>query len=362
MSGVRWPMSGRAREIGEIVETVHAGVSLVVTGEPGVGKTALIRRAVRELGGVTVAAVPGTSLPPEPTGPLLLVVERAYLLDPASARRVHDLVASGEATLLAEARTGAEPPGPVAALLVEGLATRWDLSPLPAEHAVRILAAALRGPVDGATAQRLWRAAAGNMRLLRELVETGLASGRLSLMDDRWTLSGDLPLGDRVRELVRDEIGHLDDGEREALDLLAVAGEVDVDALERLTSPAALHRLERRGLVRAHRLGTRLQVRFARPIHRAALREDLGPIVVRDLLRRLGRPAGHPVNGGSRASGDFSRREQEVAQLASWGMTNREIAEWLGLSPRTVGNHLCRVYTKLGVADRSRLGSIGSAG
>ncbi len=48
-------------------------------------------------------------------------------------------------------------------------------------------------------------------------------------------------------------------------------------------------------------------------------------------------------------------REREVAQLAARGMSNREIADRLTLSVRTVGNHLYRIYMKLGVADRDRL-------
>lgn len=51
----------------------------------------------------------------------------------------------------------------------------------------------------------------------------------------------------------------------------------------------------------------------------------------------------------------LSRREHEVAVLASRGLSSREIAVQLCVSPRTVDNHLQRVYTKLGLRGRHQL-------
>ncbi|WP_030453165.1 helix-turn-helix transcriptional regulator [Herbidospora cretacea] len=48
-------------------------------------------------------------------------------------------------------------------------------------------------------------------------------------------------------------------------------------------------------------------------------------------------------------------REREIALLAAGRAPSKEIAETLGLSVRTVNNHLQRVYVKLGVAKRSEL-------
>ena len=46
-------------------------------------------------------------------------------------------------------------------------------------------------------------------------------------------------------------------------------------------------------------------------------------------------------------------REREVATLAARGLTNQEIAQRLGLSRRTVENHLQHAFDKLAVARRS---------
>ena len=63
-------------------------------------------------------------------------------------------------------------------------------------------------------------------------------------------------------------------------------------------------------------------------------------------------PAG-PAPG---PDGDLlSRRELEIGGLAGLGLSNREIAEILFVSVRTVEGHLYRIYAKLGVSDRRQL-------
>ncbi|WP_433271618.1 LuxR C-terminal-related transcriptional regulator [Actinosynnema sp. CS-041913] len=51
----------------------------------------------------------------------------------------------------------------------------------------------------------------------------------------------------------------------------------------------------------------------------------------------------------------LTKRELEVASLATRGMTNREIAEALVTSVRTVDNHLSSAYAKLGITARTEL-------
>ena len=75
---------------------------------------------------------------------------------------------------------------------------------------------------------------------------------------------------------------------------------------------------------------------------------------VRRSLREHGVLA--PWRGGRRGYGSrLSPREEEVARLAASGRTNREIAEALVLSPRTVEVHVAKAMHKLGVRSRNAL-------
>jgi DNA-binding CsgD family transcriptional regulator len=62
-----------------------------------------------------------------------------------------------------------------------------------------------------------------------------------------------------------------------------------------------------------------------------------------------------PLLARPAAAAGLSEREAEIAVLAASGLASKEIAVRLGLSVRTVSNHLQSVYTKLGVSGREHL-------
>lgn len=77
---------------------------------------------------------------------------------------------------------------------------------------------------------------------------------------------------------------------------------------------------------------------------------------VRSVLRAHGVALPYPLRGGRRSyEGRLSPREAEVAQLAGIGRTNREIADLLVLSPRTVAHHVSSALHKLGLDSRRSL-------
>jgi non-specific serine/threonine protein kinase len=64
---------------------------------------------------------------------------------------------------------------------------------------------------------------------------------------------------------------------------------------------------------------------------------------------RLGQPAPRPTSSNK---GALSAREQEVLRLVAAGRTDREIADALFISPRTVNTHVARILAKLDVRTR----------
>jgi DNA-binding CsgD family transcriptional regulator len=57
----------------------------------------------------------------------------------------------------------------------------------------------------------------------------------------------------------------------------------------------------------------------------------------------------------SKADTVLTPQEREIAQLAASGLTNRQIAERLFISHRTVGAHLYQIFPKLGISSRAAL-------
>lgn len=74
----------------------------------------------------------------------------------------------------------------------------------------------------------------------------------------------------------------------------------------------------------------------------------------RRLLREIGVEVRLP-GGRGRKAGGLSQREKEVARLVALGRTNREIADVLFLSTRTVETHVATVLRKLGVRSRTQI-------
>jgi DNA-binding CsgD family transcriptional regulator len=78
----------------------------------------------------------------------------------------------------------------------------------------------------------------------------------------------------------------------------------------------------------------------------AAVASALEPRVAAKVLASMSAPRG---------AGPLSAREREVAHLAAGGLTSKEIADRLHLSPLTVKTHVSRVLSKLGARDRVQL-------
>jgi DNA-binding NarL/FixJ family response regulator len=100
----------------------------------------------------------------------------------------------------------------------------------------------------------------------------------------------------------------------------------------------------------------------ARTMAQQALREGLdlahamGGLALRDRARReLVIAGGRPRRDAVRGRDALTPGELRVAQLAAAGHTNRQIAQVLFVTQRTVENHLTSAYAKLQISSRTGL-------
>jgi DNA-binding CsgD family transcriptional regulator len=87
----------------------------------------------------------------------------------------------------------------------------------------------------------------------------------------------------------------------------------------------------------------------------SSLARTIGSISLLDTAERTRQRL---ADSGSDPLSALTVREHEIARLAAAGLSSRDIAAQLHVSPRTVDTHLSRVYRKLGVPSRAALASL----
>jgi HD-GYP domain-containing protein (c-di-GMP phosphodiesterase class II) len=87
----------------------------------------------------------------------------------------------------------------------------------------------------------------------------------------------------------------------------------------------------------------------AQELRRAARAGELDGTAVDAVLAA----AGHVVRSRPSAPAGLTPREVEVLELAARGATTKQVASRLGITPKTAGNHIERIYTKIGVSSRA---------
>ena len=177
--------------------------------------------------------------------------------------------------------------------------------------------------------------ALGHLDRAEELVDVLERIGRAN--DRAWALA----VSARGRALVLAASGDLA-GARASIERALREHERLPDPFERARTLLARGIIERRAK----------QKRVARDVldEALALFERLGAVLwaekTRDELRRLGLRT---------APAELTETESRIAELAAAGRTNREIAETLFVTVKTVEANLSRVYRKLGVRSRTEL-------
>ncbi|MEU6449338.1 LuxR C-terminal-related transcriptional regulator [Streptomyces sp. NPDC046979] len=233
-------------------------------------------------------------------------------------------------------------------------------APLPAGYAaLRARFARLRGRLGEAAAwaREGLRTSLGDSSCLHELALATAQSGEVptgSHGTAAWAAAARGDLDEAVRAAGSDDpydAVRLGAPDRAAGRLTGVFAE-HADALAREDGPAldrVAEELERRGFLL-----------FAAEAHAQAVPAHRDPRAARTArtraaaLARRCQGARTPALSGL-VLGELTARQRQIVTLAAAGLSNRQIAERLTLSVRTVGNHLYGAYTRLGAGDRGAL-------
>jgi DNA-binding NarL/FixJ family response regulator len=339
-AATRPALVGRGEELAfcEGVLLRRDGTGLVITGAAGVGKTRLASEALIAAESLDFATLRVTATEAGravPLGPfagalpldageasahlialarhaignrgdgrrVVLLVDDAHLLDPASAMLVQQLTAAREVTVIATVRSGEPVPDAVVALWKDHGCEYLDLQPLSLEETGELVESLVGGDVDGQTKQRLWEASRGVPLLVRELVLGALDRQAFILRQGLWRWRGEVHAGHRLLELVGTRIGDLEEAERALLELVAIGEPVAWSFLED-DEPTAAETLMRRELVIAERAERRLELRLAHPLFGEVVRARLPPTRAAALQARL---ADALEASGLKRSGDLIR-------------------------------------------------------
>ena len=311
----RWPLTGRNEELRKVAAAIRPGAAgVVVAGRAGVGKTRLARDAVAGTAARGVAVVwahGSTAVRPLPLGafagmldvppgdaadtigralgqlarqqPLVLAVDDAHLLDEHSAIVLHRVVVRRLAPAVVTIRTGEPAPDIVTSLWKDDHLPRLDLAPLDVAETTGLVARVLGGPVDSASAHRLWTLTQGSPLFLRHLLAGEVAAGRFSPASGIWRWTSEPAISPELTSLLEEEIGGLAAGVQDVVDLVALAEPVAVATLLALTSAADLEEAEHRGLVRTDGSVARL----AHPLYGEVRRAAMGSLRARRLRGRV---------------------------------------------------------------------------
>ncbi|GIH64470.1 LuxR family transcriptional regulator [Microbispora siamensis] len=332
-----WPFLGRTAEIRAAVAQLRRqgepGVLLV--GEAGVGKSRLLDSIVsrcRDEGMhvvVTAGAEASRGLPfatmgillPEPAGDdtanifaaaagaireaagdrtCVVVIDDLDQLDDLSAALVQHLAAVAGARVLAAVRAGVTGAPAVTALLRRPFVQTTEVETLDRPTVGALLTAALDGPVDGMTIDRLWRVTRGNPLFLRHLVEECRASGTLRRVGEVWRWMGRMPIQRGLRTIVADLLAGLMEEEARALSYVAHAEPVPLDLIEALVDPSVLVKLEQRSLITVERVRRDLLVRMGHPLYAEEVRARSSEDHRRSVYRALSHAVTHtssPMDG-----------------------------------------------------------------
>jgi pimeloyl-ACP methyl ester carboxylesterase/DNA-binding CsgD family transcriptional regulator len=198
----------------------------------------------------------------------------------------------------------------------------------------------------------------------REIAAPPVRAAMLDLIRAHWGLGSEvladvfLPEGSTESKALFARLQREAAPAQSAVELLAQCYETDVtDLLARVAAPTlVLHRRDERAI--PYRAGRELAARIpgARLVSLPGRSHfpyvGDAAAVVRAILEFLG---GAPAGRVDGRPADLTARQLQVAALVADGLTNRQIAERLGIEERSAEGHLERIRQRLGVTSRAQV-------
>lgn len=238
-----------------------------------------------------------------PADPILLV-DDAHNLDDASAVAIHQIGLTGAIRLVLTVRADAPTPPAVSRLLAEPTISTIEVPPLSDATVARLLEAALDGPIESRTVDVLVRISQGNPLYLREIVTGSLDAGVLTPSEGIWRFKGDMRVTPQLAEVIMARLAPLPASQRDAMELLAIGGMLDLTLVSTLVDLHDLEALERMDLVVVRSDTGSPVVDVCHPLHRELLRARLGPLA----RMRIERTLALATTGEPRSAHDELRR------------------------------------------------------
>ncbi|WP_458116753.1 LuxR C-terminal-related transcriptional regulator [Arthrobacter sp. D2-10] len=322
-----WPLVGRDTELEDVrdalLDSTCSGV--IVTGQSGVGKTALAQRIARDLDdSFELVYVRGSALASKmPYGALsfvlsdlddaivdnplmllrglqelyqrredgrktLILADNLEELDSSSAMALAHLVRVGAVKLIAICQSIDASPEEFGDLWKDGALRRIDIGPLGLASTTKLLSAALDAPVSRAAAASMWHTTGGNPLFLQALTREQVDTGEMQERDGVWVAK---PLSaPKTRRSMTDwimvRVRRLPAGEREAIEMISVVGVIPLDLLLRFVPSSAVDGLQQKKIIFIERKDTPL-VRIANGLVSEVVRTQVPLGRGRELMRAL---------------------------------------------------------------------------
>ncbi|MEV7403101.1 LuxR C-terminal-related transcriptional regulator [Streptomyces sp. NPDC091267] len=317
------PLVGREKILSDaeavLRTTQHCGV--VLAGPDGVGKSRLLHElaaAARGRGMRTLIMQPSISVQYSPlhavstamaasgmraprtvseaaaelgraqqTGPFLLCVDDAHLLDDASAALLLHLARERTCAIVVVTSDNAAAPSEVLSLWKDGWLCRLNVDPLAEDHVARVCGVMVTEPLAPVTAARFAMLAGGNLIALRELLSCALEEGILVQNAGMW-IDNDEPLtSSRLTDLLSPRFAGLHVDELSAFEALSLSRSMPLSLARQLAPMPIWEELENRELLTVFEQTSELWIGPAEQLTSRVVIAQLPPLRRRRLLGLL---------------------------------------------------------------------------